>query len=102
MTLDANERPMPNRPARSILAVFGRGLMFAVASVVVVAVLAAIWGAIFGYHPSATIFGSAPPGLEGAAAMAMFYAVFAGPPVAIVAFFVGIVWALVRRPKTGG
>jgi hypothetical protein len=102
MNSDINKGTARNLPARSILAVFSRGLIFAALSVVAFAVLAAIWGAIFGYHPSATIFGSASPGVEGAASNAMFYGVFAGPPIAVVAFLVGVVWAILTPPRKSG
>jgi hypothetical protein len=68
-----------------------RGLIIAGACVVGLAVIAALWGGLFGFHPGATIYGTAPPGWEGAATMATFAVVFAGPPVALVGFVVGIV-----------
>jgi hypothetical protein len=40
--------------------------------------------------------------VEGAAANAMFYGVFAGPPIAVVAFLVGVVWAILTPPRKSG
>ena len=65
-----------------------RGLLAAGACVIVVAALAATWGGLFGFHPSATIYGTAPSGWEGAATMAVFCLIFVAPPVALVGFLV--------------
>jgi hypothetical protein len=71
-----------------------RGLIAAGACVVTLAVVSAIWGGLFGWHPGATIFGTADPGLEGAVTMATFCVIFGGLPAALVGFVVGFVWSL--------
>jgi hypothetical protein len=65
-----------------------RGLIAAGACVIVLTALAAIWGGLFGFHPSATIYGTAPSGREGAATMAVFCVIFVGPPIALVGFLI--------------
>jgi hypothetical protein len=74
-----------------------RGLIAAGACVITLAVVSAIWGGLFGFHPAATIYGTAPPGWEGAATMALFCVIFAGPPVALVGFVLGGAVALLIR-----
>jgi hypothetical protein len=75
----------------TLLQALARGLIAAGAGLITVAVLAALWGGVFGFHPAATIYGTAPAGWEGAATMAVFCLIFAGPPVALAAFLVGFV-----------
>jgi hypothetical protein len=66
------------------------------ACVVALAVICAIWGGLYGFHPSATIYGTASPGWEGAGATAAFYLIVVGPPIALAGFVVGFVVVLVR------
>jgi hypothetical protein len=92
--------PAPPGSRRSALrrAVPG-GLAAAGAGVVALVALSAVWGGLFGFHPSATIYGTAPPGWQGAATTALFYLIFAGPPVALAGFVVGLVVGLVRATR---
>jgi hypothetical protein len=76
-----------------------RGLIAAGACVITLAVVSAIWGGLSGFHPAATIYGGAPPGWKGAATMAGFCVIFAGPPVALVGFVLGGAVALLIRDR---
>jgi hypothetical protein len=88
-----SEEKMP--VARSLGRAFLRGLLGAGLGVLAAALFGAIWGGLFGFHPSATIYGTAEAGLEGAAATAMFCSVFWGPPLAFMGFVVAF-WRAFR------
>jgi hypothetical protein len=75
-----------------------RGMIGALAGVITLAVLSALWGGLFGFHPSMPIYGSDPPGLSGAISMAAFHVIFLGPLVALAGFVAGVVHSVWDPP----
>lgn len=80
-----------NSSLRTIWRASKWGAFAAITSVVILATFAAIKGLLFGWHPSATIYGQADPGFEAAVTSACFMTVFAAIPLSPVAFIGGCI-----------
>ncbi|MFO0906833.1 MAG: hypothetical protein U0835_00440 [Isosphaeraceae bacterium] len=84
-------------PYRPILRALKWGSLATLAFVGGLAILAAIHGLLFGWHPSATIYGQAAPGFEAAITKAFFVTIFAAVPLSPIAFVAGVIASFFRR-----